>query len=325
MLKENPFYKFIEEEMNYKLMNSEKSFYKYLNLKEKRDYKTGKNINYTIRNLSKNLLYFSHPTEFNDPFDSKIYVNNKGTKEQWIAYLCENHICDDIEAAKKEIRNFIKWEDGLISPKEDISKEPIKVPRVCCFSERNDSILMWSHYADCHKGICLCFRAAKNFDHYYIPLRMPNSKTRTFDAIEGKFEIVDYQKDPVLQISRFNDQAITDNLISKQLLLKSQDWSYEKEYRIIHPYFREYLEFPLESNETFEYYKECLKGVIFGCKVNQKQAERVYKTIYKNYLNDEINMVAIKYYKAVASKEKCKIEIEEIIDIDQFFNDCPVN
>ena len=28
---------------------------------------------------------------------------------------------------------------------------------VFCLSERCDSILMWSHYADCHKGVCIGF------------------------------------------------------------------------------------------------------------------------------------------------------------------------
>ena len=31
----------------------------------------------------------------------------------------------------------------------------VDLPKVSCFSEKADTILMWGHYADKHKGICL--------------------------------------------------------------------------------------------------------------------------------------------------------------------------
>jgi hypothetical protein len=34
---------------------------------------------------------------------------------------------------------------------EDLNKE--FSPRVCCFSGKNNNILMWSHYANNHQGI----------------------------------------------------------------------------------------------------------------------------------------------------------------------------
>lgn len=31
------------------------------------------------------------------------------------------------------------------------------LPRISCFSKRYDSILMWSHYASSHEGVCIEF------------------------------------------------------------------------------------------------------------------------------------------------------------------------
>ena len=311
------YYDSMEKLLYNNLMNSEKRFYKYQNLKEKND---TDNVNYTIDNLSKNLLYFSHPTEFNDPFDSKMYVDSRGTEEQWIAFLCDYQGYNR-DTAKKEIEGFFKWENGLVSSKEHVYKNTIKVPRVCCFSGKRDSILMWSHYADHHKGICLCFRAAKNFDDYYIPLRIPNSKTPIYDAKAGVFKEVIYDNGLIPQISPFNSQVHINNIISEQLFTKFEGWEYENEYRIIHPEHLKYLESPLESSKTLEYYKECLEGVIFGCRINKDNVLHVYEAVNKSNLSKEGNKIAIKYYKAEESTDKCEIEIKQILDINKFIND----
>ena len=34
---------------------------------------------------------------------------------------------------------------------------------VSCFSERNDSILMWGHYADKHKGVCIGYKKPEQY------------------------------------------------------------------------------------------------------------------------------------------------------------------
>jgi hypothetical protein len=320
---EIPFHKWIEESINSNLLNSKKTFYKYQSLEDKfikRDEKKSNTINYTIDNLSKNLLYFSHPSEFNDPFDSKMYVDNRAKEEQWIPYLCNKYKCDPDEA-KIKIKDFTKWDDGLLSQQDIIILNMIAPPRVCCFSDRNDSILMWSHYADYHKGICLCFRAAKNFDDYYIPLRLPGSETPMNYARAGVFKKVIYNNDLIPRINPLDDPVQIDKIISENLLTKFPDWVYENEYRIIHPDFREYLESPHKSNETFEYYKECLEGVIFGCRINKNNAIRVYEAINKNYQLEESSKMVINYYKADESLNKREIIIRPISDMNEFINE----
>lgn len=75
-------------------MVDEKLFYKYQNLKVA----MGNNGNvikddkgiatiYAILNLANNQLYFSNPMIFNDPFDCKVDMEMKGTREQWINHF----------------------------------------------------------------------------------------------------------------------------------------------------------------------------------------------------------------------------------------------
>mgnify|MGYP002227506002 FL=1 len=39
---------------------------------------------------------------------------------------------------------------------------------VGCFSERNDSLLMWSHYADEHRGLCIGYNLHDLIKNYEL-------------------------------------------------------------------------------------------------------------------------------------------------------------
>ncbi len=104
---------------------------------------------------------------------------------------------------------------------------------VLSFSLVRDDILMWAHYADKHKGLCLEFDGSANYVffgeaqpvHYrdYVPLPL--------------------DEEPVKQMERV-------------ILTKAKHWKYEQEYRIVRPG---------EAYRFVEYPQELLTGVIFGC------------------------------------------------------------
>ena len=135
-----------------------------------------------------------------------------------------------------------KWLVRYASQKGDISFDELKnkfskeiiekVKKVrnnaliSCFSKRWDSILMWSHYGDKHKGICIEFdRPDKDF------LDVMYSKKRC------KFNLEDTTR-RLLGYMLSNDQvdASDKNLIKcilKPFIVKSLDWKYEEEVRCI--------------------------------------------------------------------------------------------
>lgn len=87
-------------------------------------------------------------------------------------------------------------------------------------SEVPDSLLMWSHYANNHRGFCVAYS-----------LFELNQKLK-FSAVP-----VIYTKERVcLQSIPLDQEAInkeTMNLFFQSLTSKSPEWSYEKEWRII--------------------------------------------------------------------------------------------
>ena len=75
-----------------------------------------------------------------------------------------------------------------------------------CFSESWRSPLLWSHYAEKHRGICL------GFD-------VPDAKVLAVRYLKDRFEL--------------NQEALSERTITRFLTSKFVEWSYEKERRVI--------------------------------------------------------------------------------------------
>jgi len=75
-----------------------------------------------------------------------------------------------------------------------------------CFSPHWKNAVMWSHYADRHRGICL-----------------------GFDVADEIAEVVNYsERRPAIDLSREPEESD----IKPLLFLKGPDWRYEEEYRV---------------------------------------------------------------------------------------------
>jgi hypothetical protein len=103
---------------------------------------------------------------------------------------------------------------------------------IACFSKVRDDILMWAHYADKHKGLCLEFDGSANCNFF------------------GYAQPVGY--------GDFTHVPLGDAMKSMErvILTKSKHWTYEQEYRIFRPEM---------AGQKVEYPVELLTGIIFCC------------------------------------------------------------
>ncbi|AKB43333.1 DUF2971 domain-containing protein [Methanosarcina vacuolata] len=284
-----------------------KLFYKYRSLKE------GNNSS-TIINLANNQLYFDYPSNFNDPFDSRIYCFYEGTKEE--IYEKTGINIDEINKEMYEEHNgIIKIdyrklfiEDGKKNLHGDVLY--VLYPKICCFSEVCDDILMWSHYADYHKGICLCFKSVKVNNEYCLPIGTPNSQFANI-----YFQRVGYHKNVPEPINLFDEDMKIK--MHEVLLDKLLFWNYEQEFRII---LDPDSDKRLLSEEMFEkgiikYQKESLQGIIFGMKIKYENAELVYNTVKENYLDKGY---VVKFYEAKEVRYKYEVKVDEIKNINTY-------
>jgi len=121
-----------------------------------------------------------------------------------------------------------------------------------CFSKSDKIFLMWSHYADSHKGACLTFDIEKDNDFFWL------------------LYIVEYP-DTYPKINFVKD---IHKRYKHVLAMKSKDWEYEQEVRIVRDK-REQKDF--RGNIKFK--KEALREIKFGYKTTDKTIEETKKQI----------------------------------------------
>lgn len=215
MLMDNPFLKSLTPNPN----NYPDVIYKY----RKWDDKFQKKL------LTDNELYMSPASLFNDPFDCKIYKNHYllDTPEKIEEYINKS-MENSSDWMKQNNKNPHEQRKILEERLSDIVKYQVrseyyddeynnKYHGIACFSKRWDSILMWSHYADNHKGFCIGF----------------DEKRMRYSMLFGKGDFVKYSED-FPEIHPHDDAKEVQNL---RTYCKSKEWSYEEEYRFMNLYF----------------------------------------------------------------------------------------
>lgn len=297
-----------------------KFFYKYQSFDENVRVLEGKDK--VLENLEQNQLYFSCPTTFNDPFDCRMQCYLEGTEAEWIRYLKSNGLNhkQGKELLKFNIKRcwFTKKEQIIYfdPTHEDYRRtqddsfhgdfHSKNLPFVSCFSEVNNNILMWSHYANDHKGICLGFKAKKIQDKYilFLDSRLPIdfSKVSYHEVMPPRFNMLHVE-----ERVKYILQALTTKFIS---------WEYEKEWRMI--VFRD--EFKNENRKddnrgSMKYDKNNLESITFGLKISRGDAESVCKILHEEYWEKGI---MVKLYQAKEVQGKYSLQIESIDDVDKY-------
>lgn len=248
----------------------------------------------TIKILENQEFYFSKSSEFNDPFDSKLDLIWRGKREDWRLFYIKHGVTDSFEfrhIMAQSIKNgSLKRKKGefLLDPDKKAYKKlrkdvqlngNLEFPRVCCFSQENNNILMWSHYADEHNGICFCFRSK----------RIEGGNFLVLDSDDYLLFPVAYQEDMPKQVnmlSNYEHEELAAFLYTKHFM-----WEYENEYRLI--MWPE--DFKSKNQFTKKFRKQDLEGVIFGLNTPIEDIRQIYDIIDKNYLQEGFRVNFFKY------------------------------
>ena len=222
-------------------------------------------------------IYLPNPTSFNDPFDSRPSLTYHKSLKKRSRYLRELAKEKFPNADNEALNIIIKEKDVLSTNPKNIKKvydSVISTIGVYCLSEINNDLLMWAHYSDSHRGICL------EFD---------SSRTNTlFREAFKVFYKNDFPKVNVMDIENPKEYI-------KMILRKSKHWKYEKEWRII-------------KNEQdggpgyYQFPPELLKSVIFGAMICKKDEDRLNNLIKKYPCK-------LNKYRAEINKAKYRLDI----------------
>ncbi|MFZ2864383.1 MAG: DUF2971 domain-containing protein [Ignavibacteriaceae bacterium] len=238
--------------------------------------------------LLKNILYFSSKNQFNDPFDSQIPTKYK---------LCSGKELDQYLDNLLIKRGF----DGDNSNKINIAKEKLKKnPQeiqntidnliekrvgILALTENYKNLLLWAHYSNKHTGFCVEIDA--QLLNKIIKAEFIKNRELAFIfkvKYQNKFPIINPCKQSFEQRTKL------------QFLIKSEDWKYEKEWRIL---------LLNGSRQKVELPKNVIKNIYFGLRSSDENINKSKKIL--KISNPEIGI-----FKAQKEEDKFSLSFKEI-------------
>lgn len=206
-------------------------------------------------------LRFSTPLNFNDPFEFRLPIKNLDPSES------------------NDLNNLINTTFDKSQFHNIALDEILKDIGVLSLSSTNDNILMWSHYANNHKGIVL------EFDKKHLFFYESSVDKKLIHGLEK----VNYC------INKPYPENIKEYFLNKNLYLtKHLNWKYEKEYRVTVTFD--------ESNNSENKYNikfppSLIKAVYIGVNTENKDFEYIlnlkqkkewrHLNIYKFKINEK--------------------------------------
>ena len=213
--------------------------------------------------LTNNELFFSSPSNFNDPFDCRVYPDYElGTdceiKERFFQHTIEaNPTLSKNQQRLIANKAFKENIDIIRSPKKMMHRMNDIIDNsfgVCSMAEVNDNLLMWAHYSNKHRGFCIELDAHELYDIGSNYLQMLN-EVMIFYKVE--YTNVHPRINPYL--------SYVSNDLIKWITTKSSDWNYEREWRLI------YFKMP---DEPVSFPDRIIKAIYFGAKCSEVQMKK---------------------------------------------------
>ena len=246
---------------------------------------SGRSCEDVERILAHRQIRFSSPKWFNDPYDCKVLKNLDASDEAFRAWLqerCRREIrseevnrsgffaadpADPGSQVERKLSELWPRRREILDEDAAMLQDRVDSSGVLSLSEVGDDILMWSHYANGHRGICLKFRrcalkfpiGAPPYENFHTPEKVNYSESYPGDSLVNSSPPDWYRA---------------------WLMTKSSHWCYEQEWRVVlqadPP--RDDWHSPVEHRAVYGGHPlpmEALAGVICGCAISPEDEKRV--------------------------------------------------
>jgi hypothetical protein len=238
-------------------------FYKYKSIND-----------YFVDSLENYYFYYSRPDELNDPFDGKIAYEYDATDVEIINWANRNSLPNiNIVQIRKNIKD-----PSFLAFMESGKKKLEDKYNILCLSENWNESMMWAHYANSNKGICIGYKVIFENNAFLLELDKRNSRNIMFfekddcylcALLKVDYNKINYTYNPFHQ----NQDAIKNGFYSKE-----PKWKYENEYRSII--------FNMDNNNIIQkvyYKKNIVKEIIFGSNTSSDDIKTIVSVMNRKY------------------------------------------
>jgi hypothetical protein len=245
------------------------------------------------KDLLQNKIYFASPTQLNDPFDSKILMRYDLCSKRELFELIKKSAPEEYQNINRKSRRRKYLTLAKIRKKEIISNPYLFNKRVADYmdntigifslTEKLTNLLLWSYYANGHKGFCVEFSAEK-LRELLINVYLKGI-SQSF-IVKIKY-LSSY---PIIKPSMDYKE-----LIELQFSSKSIDWSHEKEWRII----------TISGEKLVKIPPDIIKNVYFGLLATEANIKSSIEIL--NKYNPNVGL-----FKAEKKKYEFGLEFKKI-------------
>ena len=222
--------------------------------------------------LENGLIKFTRPNDFNDPFELPLIVDGLFDSENQLRDILNNKIYNDtnfLSDIHREILNNYNISDrlvGVLMREHKMVAEKIyeNIKRsladigVLCLTTKCDNLLMWSHYANSHKGFVVEFDGCHEFF---------NRRRSDDDEFGWVRKVMYVDERPKCSFMNLNFEEF--------ILTKGRCWEYEDEHRMSMPiYARDVV---VNGSNLFRYPRECIRSVVAGARCGDEVLGRLRK------------------------------------------------
>lgn len=235
-------------------------------------------------------LRWSSPARFNDPFDHQTGFSWRFTGEELGRAIVD--VCERVLNGEQRFepmhptslgqrlliaRSLLKHRraEVIAKLKEEAREMATAFPeardllnrnivsllvasRVLCLTESHDNVVMWSHYADEHRGVAFKFRRLEDRDHSFCaaqPVQYTTDPVYFAEATEY-----------VQHLLGIRELDLPER-VWPLTLQKHEDWRYEREWRV-----RMYLSTPEVADYSYvSEPPELFEAMFIGCKVTDEE------------------------------------------------------
>lgn len=244
--------------------------YKYRSLATKDD------VRHTAEIFEDHTLYLAAAEQYNDPFECRfklLFQAPDNVKIQKFAAVIRGKVPGiSQEEAEEQARKLIHgpprpptghMEETVTSNMVDLVRKEMGI---LSLTENRDSILMWSHYANSHEGVCIQFDTGVGEE--------------STSVLRGAMPVQASDRTP--ELDYFRSSAV--DIFYVIAATKSDVWGYEREWRVVKAdAARTKVSFPSEA----------LSGVILGKEISQENKDLVLGWVAKQNHDVTVEQAAL--------------------------------
>lgn len=257
--------------------------------------------------LENGLIRFTQPQAFNDPFEFKPHISaqlsNSFLKERVRNFNSKEDLQKQYEQLASKVKRktsydqFLKFmENEMVTGLSIMTKNVIphfkksihnsfeKTIGILSLTESPKNLLMWAHYADSHQGFVIEFDSNHKF---FDQRKSKKDDIRHIQKVEYSIER------PLINLEKIEKiEKIEKTACIKDLFIKSLDWKYENEWRIINSLSDADKVIKDKTNNVylFKIPFAAFKSILIGAKAEEKTVELI-KTISNS--NAELKHIKI--------------------------------